>query len=86
MGHMVEDRHLRAALDAALAAEPRVTVLRGQPVVAQEAGPGRGRRRRWPTGTRLEARLLVGADGRGSGTAQRARASGGPSATTARPR
>lgn len=71
MGHMVEDRHLRAALDAALAEEPRVTVLRGQGVVAQEVGPG-SVVATLGDGRRLEGRLLVGADGRESGTAKRA--------------
>ena len=71
MGHMVEDRHLRAALDASLEAEPRVTVLRGRTVVAQEAASGRVAVT-LDDGARLEARVLVGADGRGSGTAARA--------------
>jgi 2-octaprenyl-6-methoxyphenol hydroxylase len=71
MGHMVEDRHLRAALAEALAAEPRVTVLRGQPVVAQEVGATLATVT-LSGGKRVEARLLVGADGRGSGTAERA--------------
>ncbi len=71
MGHMVEDRYLRAALDEALAAEGRVTTLRGQPVVAQEIGAD------FATvtlaeGAQIRGRLLIGADGRGSGTAQRA--------------
>jgi 2-octaprenyl-6-methoxyphenol hydroxylase len=71
MGHMVEDRFLRAALDDALAAEPRVKTLRGRPVTAQEPGDAEvlvtleG-------GETLAARLLIGADGRDSGTARRA--------------
>jgi len=71
MGHMVEDRHLREALDAELSQESRVTVLQGQAVVAQEAGPG-GVAVTLADGRRIEGRLLVGADGRQSGTAQRA--------------
>lgn len=71
MGHMVEDRHLRAALDEALAAETRVTTFRGQAVVAQEPGPA-SIAVTLADGTRVEGRLLVGADGRESGTAARA--------------
>jgi 2-octaprenyl-6-methoxyphenol hydroxylase len=71
MGHMVEDRFLRGALDEALDAEARVTVLRGQPVVAQEVGTASVSVTLADQG-RVEGRLLIGADGRGSGTAQRA--------------
>jgi 2-octaprenyl-6-methoxyphenol hydroxylase len=71
MGHMVEDRHLRAALDGMLAAEPRVTVVRGLAVVAQEPGPS-SVAVTLSDRSRLAGRLLVGADGRESGTARRA--------------
>lgn len=71
MGHMVEDRFLRAALDRSLDAEGRVTALRGQPVVAQEAGED-GIAARLADGATVRGRLLVGADGRDSGTARRA--------------
>lgn len=71
MGHMVEDRFLRAALDDAIETEPRIAVLRGQPVVAQETGPTSATVT-LADGGRVEGRLLIGADGRGSGTAQRA--------------
>ena len=71
MGHMVEDRHLRAALDEALDAERRVATFRGRAVVAQEVGASS------VTVTLadqagVQGRLLVGADGRESGTARRA--------------
>ena len=71
MGHMVEDRHLRAALDASLAAEPRVLVRRGATVIAQDTGAGFAAVA-LADGSRIEGRLLVGADGRDSGTARRA--------------
>ena len=69
VGHMLEDRFLYAALLEAMA--QGVTHLPGRSVVAQETHPGHiavtldG-------GDVLTARLLVGADGRGSGVAGRA--------------
>ncbi|WP_210529245.1 FAD-dependent monooxygenase [Rubellimicrobium arenae] len=71
MGHMVEDRHLRAAFDASLAEQARVTVLRGAAVVAQEAGPS-SVSVTLADGRHLRGCVLVGADGRESGTARRA--------------
>jgi 2-octaprenyl-6-methoxyphenol hydroxylase len=71
MGHMVEDRHLRPALLARLAATPGVTHLPGDRVVAQAAGPA-GVTVTLASGRRLRGRLLAGCDGRGSGTAERA--------------
>jgi 2-octaprenyl-6-methoxyphenol hydroxylase len=71
MGYMVEDRFLRRALLDAMAAEERVTHVAGAEVVAQEAGPV-GVTVTLASGRRLTARLLVGADGRASGTAARA--------------
>ena len=67
MGFMVEDRHLYAAFLAALEAEPRITLLPGQSVVAQGVGSVT-----LASGRVLTGRLLVGCDGRGSGTATRA--------------
>ena len=68
MGHMVEDRHLRPALAAALrqaGVERRAVAVRGQSpgpsAIAVETDDGT-----------LTAPLLVGADGRGGGTAGRA--------------
>lgn len=69
MGHMVEDRHLRPALDAALAASA-VERVQGA-AVAQEAG-SRAVTVTLADGRRLGGRVLAGCDGRASGTARRA--------------
>lgn len=71
MGHMLEDRHLYAAFLAAMRAAPGVTLLSGETVVAQEAGPA-GVTVTLGSGRQLTGGLLVGCDGRGSGTAARA--------------
>jgi 2-octaprenyl-6-methoxyphenol hydroxylase len=71
LGAMVEDRHLRATLLAAMAAAPGVVHLADARVVAQATGPS-GAEVTLADGTRLTARLLVGCDGRDSGTARRA--------------
>ena len=67
MGYMVEDRHLYAGFVAALAADPRITLLSGESVVAQETGQVT-----LASGRVLTGRLVVGCDGRASGTATRA--------------
>ena len=69
VGHMLEDRFLYAALLAAMAG--RVTHLPGRRVVGQNAHPGHAAVT-LDDGTSLVGRLLVGADGRGSGVAARA--------------
>ena len=69
MGWMVEDRHLRRALHAALAAEPRVSRVEDR-VEAQEAGDAA--RLTLASGRALTGRLIAGADGRRGGTAERA--------------
>jgi len=71
MGFMVEDRHLYAAFLAAMREQPGLTLLSGETVVAQEVTP-QGITITLASGTQLAARLLVGCDGRASGTAQRA--------------
>ena len=71
MGHMVEDRHLRRALLEAVVAEPLITQLNKQSVVAQDVDVS-GITLRLDTGKILRARLAVGADGRGTGTGKRA--------------
>lgn len=71
MGHMVEDRHLRRAVLAAITDNPLITRLNRETVVAQEVGAG-GVTVTLASGRTLRARLLVGADGRRSGTAERA--------------
>ncbi|HBD89430.1 MAG: 2-octaprenyl-6-methoxyphenyl hydroxylase [Rhodobacteraceae bacterium GWE1_64_9] len=76
MGFMVEDRHLYAAFLAAMQEDPRITLMSGETVVAQAADAQRitvtlasGT---LAAGQQLSARLLVGCDGRQSGTAARA--------------
>jgi len=71
MGHMLEDRHLYAAFLQAMQAAPGITLLSGETVVAQEVD-GAGVTVTLASGKRLTAGLLVGCDGRGSGTAARA--------------
>ncbi|MCX7644264.1 MAG: FAD-dependent monooxygenase [Rhodobacteraceae bacterium] len=70
LGYMIEDRFLRPALLEAMAAAG-VEHRAGAEVVAQEAGPA-GIAVTLASGERLSARLLVGADGRASGVANRA--------------
>ena len=71
MGQMVEDRYLRRALLEAMETNPRVDQRAGETVIAQHSGPG-GISVTLASGETLRARLLVGADGRQSGTAARA--------------
>lgn len=71
MGHMVEDRHLRNALSEAVAAEKNITRLDHENVVSQRT-TGAGVVLTLESGKTLCAKLIVGADGRGSGTAERA--------------
>ena len=71
MGFMVEDRHLYAAFLAAMQEDPRITLMSGETVVAQAADAQRITVT-LASGQQLSARLLVGCDGRQSGTAARA--------------
>ena len=71
MGHMIEDRYLRRALLNAVADDDRITHLSGQRVVSQTTG-GSSASVTLEDGRSLVARVLVGADGRNSDTAQRA--------------
>lgn len=77
VGYMVEDRFLSAALTGAMAGAMtgemagRVAHVTGRHVTAQDSGPGRVAVA-LDDGAVLGARLLVGADGRGSGVAARA--------------
>ncbi|MEL7301622.1 MAG: UbiH/UbiF/VisC/COQ6 family ubiquinone biosynthesis hydroxylase [Pseudomonadota bacterium] len=71
MGYMVEDRHARLALLEAETAEPRFTHLAKTRVVDQRVSPGHAEVA-LEDGKTLSAPLLIGCDGRGSGTAQRA--------------
>ena len=70
MGYMLEDRYLRRAFLDAMADMPRITQIRDT-VTAQQAD-AQGVRVTLASGRTLSARLLVGSDGRASGTARRA--------------
>ena len=67
MGYMCEDRHLRQALLAAMDAAPLITQRSGETVLSQTPGTVT-----LASGQTITGRVLVGADGRTSGTAQRA--------------
>jgi 2-octaprenyl-6-methoxyphenol hydroxylase len=71
MGFMLEDRHLYAAFLAAMADAPNITLLSGETVVGQEVTPP-GVSVTLASGRVLTGSVLVGCDGRGSGTATRA--------------
>lgn len=71
MGHMLEDRYLRAALTKAAAGSRDITVENDAKVIAQTCAGGLAEVTLADGSTR-KARLLVGADGRMSGTAERA--------------
>jgi len=71
MGHMLEDRFLRAAFLDAMKENNAITHLSGKEVVAQETTP-QGVTLTLATGKTLSGRLLIGSDGRRSDTAERA--------------
>jgi 2-octaprenyl-6-methoxyphenol hydroxylase len=71
VGYMLEDRFLYRALLAAIAAHPRIALLSETAVTAQDVVPG-GIRVTLSSGASLTGKLLVGADGRRSGVAERA--------------
>jgi 2-octaprenyl-6-methoxyphenol hydroxylase len=71
MGFLLEDRHLYAAFLGAMQAQPNIRLMSGEVVETQEVMAG-GMAVTLRSGARLTARLLVGCDGRGSGTATRA--------------
>ena len=71
MGYMVEDRYLRVAFLEALENHPKVTHLSGETVVAQDIEPN-GATVTLASGRTLRGKVLIGADGRKSGTAERA--------------
>lgn len=71
MGFMVEDRHLRRAFLVAMAADARITHLAGETVVEQAASAGHVTVT-LASGKTVSGALLVGSDGRSSGTARRA--------------
>lgn len=71
MGYMVEDRFLRRALMDRAEATPGLTLRHEARVTAQEVSVN-GASVTLDTGETLAAKLLIGCDGRQSGTAQRA--------------
>ncbi|MBD0865415.1 MAG: FAD-dependent monooxygenase [Rhodobacteraceae bacterium] len=71
MGYMVEERYLRHALLDRVDASPNLTYLARTRVVDQQVSAGRARII-LDTGATIDTRLIVGADGRSSGTAIRA--------------
>ncbi|MDC0540249.1 UbiH/UbiF/VisC/COQ6 family ubiquinone biosynthesis hydroxylase [Paracoccaceae bacterium] len=71
MGYMVEDRHLRYALQAAMQTSPLIEYRLATRVTGQSTGP-EGVTLSLANNLKVTTRLLVGADGRQSGTAARA--------------
>ena len=71
MGHLVEDRYLRQALLSRIAGHPLITQIAPATVVAQTVVAGEASVI-LDTGEVISARLLIGCDGRNSGTASRA--------------
>lgn len=71
MGHLLEDRFLYSALLEAARCDPRITLVNDQRVVAQETSATHARVT-LASGRDLTGRLLIGCDGRASGTAERA--------------
>ncbi|MDB0061830.1 UbiH/UbiF/VisC/COQ6 family ubiquinone biosynthesis hydroxylase [Octadecabacter sp.] len=67
MGYMCQDCHLRQALLAKMDGAARITQMSGETVVAQSSGQVT-----LASGKTVTAKLIVGADGRASGTAERA--------------
>ncbi|MDX1780671.1 MAG: FAD-dependent monooxygenase [Thalassovita sp.] len=71
MGYMLEDRYLRRALAQAMAESDKITVLDGETVTAQDTDAS-GVTLTLASGKTLRGQLLIGCDGRKSGTAERA--------------
>ncbi|KIN75274.1 Ubiquinone biosynthesis hydroxylase, UbiH/UbiF/VisC/COQ6 family [Sulfitobacter noctilucae] len=71
MGFMLQDRHLRRVLLDAVAANDGVTLCDGETVTVQTVDAA-GVTLTLASGKTLRARMAVGADGRGTGTGQRA--------------
>ena len=71
MGYMVEDRHLRYALQAAMQTSPLIEYRLATRVTGQSTGP-EGVTLSLANNQKITTRLLVGAEGRQSGTAARA--------------
>lgn len=71
MGFMLEDRHLRMAFLDAMDAEDGITQVDGETVVAQSVDTA-GVKVTLASGKTISGQLLIGSDGRKSGTAERA--------------
>lgn len=71
MGYMVEDRHLRRSFLEAMEKEQRITHLSGETVVTQAVSMA-GATVTLASGGQITGKLLIGSDGRKSGTAERA--------------
>ena len=71
MGFLVEDRHLRAAFLAAMDGSKLITQIDSARVIAQKVRPN-GVTVTLDNSDTVSGRLLVGSDGRASGTARRA--------------
>jgi 2-octaprenyl-6-methoxyphenol hydroxylase len=71
MGHMLEDRYLRRAFMQAMADAPAITHLSGETVVEQSVQAA-GVSVTLASGKTLTGKLMIGSDGRRSGTATRA--------------
>ncbi|MFD2172827.1 UbiH/UbiF/VisC/COQ6 family ubiquinone biosynthesis hydroxylase [Rhodobacter lacus] len=71
VGYMLEDRFLYRALMAQVAAAQNISLISETSVISQNEGPG-GISVTLSNGATLTAKLLVGADGRRSGVAERA--------------
>ncbi len=71
MGYMLEDRHLRRALLDAMQSNPLIQTRNQTTVVAQETS-GPGAHVTLASGDTLTGQVLIGCDGRRSGTAMRA--------------
>jgi 2-octaprenyl-6-methoxyphenol hydroxylase len=65
LGHIAENRHIRAALHAAIAAEKNLTLIAPAQVMAVTVGQGEVRAR-LSDGSELQALLAIAADGRES--------------------
>jgi 2-octaprenyl-6-methoxyphenol hydroxylase len=71
MGYLVEDRHLRHAFLDAMSGSELITQLSGETVVAQQIGTSQATVT-LASGKTIVGRVLIGSDGRSSGTAERA--------------
>lgn len=72
MGYLVEDRYLRRVFLDAMDANPLITLRHNETVVAQDTSP-LGAVVTLASGETLRGRVLIGSDGRRSGTAERAK-------------